>query len=196
MPKVVASFECILCGDIFEATSDGHAECKCGKNSVRPSEYSTAYWSNNGRGKNFKRIKSETFYFPEEYLILDETCMKLWEKIKNFKFNNCSHSFWANEYKDKSADGNEYIATLRSDVSKFNKYDEQDELKLKIGLRREKYSRSPEVSIIKEKLKRYYKTLIKLKYSKLDLNNRDFMMDYSSSFYRNQQDKYDYEFWL
>jgi hypothetical protein len=115
MSKTIAKFECRECGDIFVATSENFTSCKCGKCCVQPSELSTSYKNDEGRGNYFKRLPNErakniindiTYYYENDFYIMTGEVLNLFNEVKAL----CEElDFHIYESFEKDEEGNEFL---------------------------------------------------------------------------------------
>jgi hypothetical protein len=192
LPKVIAKFKCKECQDIFEATSDNFSKCKCGKCSVKPWEYGTSYHRDNNSGKYFEELEKKTYRYQEEYHILEQDFMDIWNHIKEIKEERgyLSHcSVYIYEGYDRSDDGNKFLARLTAEVSDV-KYGESTTLAFNAHL---DYKHDNEELL--DRLQRFYDLFIKIINKDVDINDRTKMKDLSSEWDRTQCELYDYTFY-
>ncbi|MFL1672600.1 hypothetical protein [Paenibacillus dendritiformis] len=193
MPKVIATFRCKECQDVFEASSDDFTKCNCGKCSVKPSEYSTAYETKNGKGRFFERVSDQIYRYKDEYTELSEEFYELWNKLKQIKEERKYQfpSLCIYEGRDRSADGNVFMSSLSAEVFDVNKYQEATYLKFKVNLK-EKFE--PNDALVR--LQKFFDIFNHIVLTEIDLNDREKLKEIVDDWYKEQCDLYDYIFYV
>jgi len=193
LPRIVSSFKCKECDDIFEATSDDFSKCKCGKCCVKPSMYSTTYKNDNGKGCNFERLHDKIYRFKEEYTELSPEFYELWDKIKEVKENRefQSPTMFIYDRQDKSEDGDVFTSSLTAEIYTTNRYHESTSLKFSVDLTQKHDSNE-----VFERLKKFYGILQNIINNELELNDRVAMKEVVDDWHKRQIEAYDYDFYV
>lgn len=193
MPKVIATFRCKECQDVFEANSDGFTECKCGRCSVKPREYTTTYENKNGKGCFFERISDQIYRYKDEYTELSEEFYELWNKLKQIKEERKYPplALYIYEGQDRSADGNVFTSSLSAEVFDVNNHSEFTQLKFKIDLRQKTCPNS-----ILIRLQKFFDIFNRIVSKEIDLNDREKLKEIADDWNKQQCDLYDYTFYV
>lgn len=126
MSRTIAQIECKKCGDVFEATSDDYASCKCGLSAVKPDGFSASYKTDNGRGMNFKIVSNKTHYFESDFYIMKGEVLDSFNNIRKMCDELDFHLYDDYEYGENGEKYLSYISYTKSETS--NKYTNEDNI--------------------------------------------------------------------
>ena len=191
MPVTEAKFKCKVCNDIFDATSNEYASCKCGESVVLPSQYSTSYKGS----ANFERLEANTYYFEEDFFILKGNLKDKYNRIVEL---SKSLNFHCWESTDKGKNGETYLSTIsinRSEsVSRYSS--ESNEVTLYFRLNKE-YS-NPSEKELNMRFDKFIEFLHMVKNGEIELKDRSKLLNVAEEkdvyWSREQIEEYDYSF--
>ena len=196
MPKVIGKYKCSNCQDEFIATSEeDYTYCKCGTCGVKPTNYHS---TNYKKGSYFKTLEFQIFYSSEDFIILNNEILELWNQIKELgsqlKYPLC---FYKHEwYKENPNSEEKFIYDIEAEVYSYE-HQEKNKLEIKIKLEKEytryKHCQTTEEVLfdIKKRMELFYKLLLKIKSGKLNIDNSKLLKRISPDWREKQQEIYD-----
>lgn len=202
MSKTIAKYKCKECDDIFTATSEEYISCKCGKCCVKPTEISTSYKDDNGRGHNFTRLSNEwnkhiindiTYFYADDFYIMIGDILNLFNEIKSL----CKDlDFDIYESFEKDEEGNEFLSyisyTRGESISRYS--NESNEVEFTITFK----GKDCDEEKFKTRLLKFKDFLHNIKDGKVTVSNRKQMTsnELNLEWERTQLKEYDYTFYF
>lgn len=212
MPKTIAKFKCKLCDDIFTATSNEYVSCKCGKCCVQPTDFSTSYKSDNGRGLNFIRLENEwvknelgkyvrseindiTYYYENDFYIMTGDILNIFNEVK-LLCEELDFSIYESFKEDEI--GNKYLAYISYTNSEdINEYSHERNI-IEFTKRFEKQYTDVNEEKFKNRLLEFKNFLINVKNNNINITDRKQMIsdELNLDYDVKQLKEYDYTFYF
>lgn len=197
MPKTIANFQCKLCGDIFTATSDEFASCKCGMSEVKPSEISSEYKGE--KGVNFERLRDgndHTYYNENDIYIMNNEILELYNQVKQL-CTELDFSIYESYKYDEL--GNEYLNYINFETFEFaqrnHRVNNEAGNTIKFKARLDKPFNEDNFKV---RLLEFKNFLLKIKNKEVDISNREQLVsdELDLEWDRRQLELYDYTFYF